>query len=56
VDTLWTDVKPLRHVRPGERTGFPTQKPVALLQRIIACASAPGGLIVDLFAGSGTTA
>jgi DNA modification methylase len=56
VDTLWTDVKPLRHARPGERTGFPTQKPVALLERIIACASSPGGLVVDLFAGSGTTA
>ncbi|MCL2449915.1 MAG: site-specific DNA-methyltransferase, partial [Polyangiaceae bacterium] len=56
VDTLWTDVKPLRHARPGERTGFPTQKPLSLLQRIIACASPPGGLVVDLFAGSGTTA
>jgi DNA modification methylase len=55
VDTLWTDVKPLRHARPGERTGFPTQKPRALLERIIACASRPGGLVVDLFAGSGTT-
>jgi DNA modification methylase len=56
VDALWTDVKPLRHARPGERTGFPTQKPLSLLQRIIACASPPGGLVVDLFSGSGTTA
>jgi DNA modification methylase len=55
VDTLWTDVPPLRHARPGERTGFPTQKPRALLDRIVACASPPGGLVVDLFAGSGTT-
>jgi site-specific DNA-methyltransferase (adenine-specific)/adenine-specific DNA-methyltransferase len=55
VDTLWTDIKPLRHARPGERTGFPTQKPRALLERIIGCASRPGGLVVDLFAGSGTT-
>jgi DNA modification methylase len=55
VDTLWTDVPPLRHARTGERTGFPTQKPRALLDRIIACASMPGGLVVDLFAGSGTT-
>src|SRR5262249_32248774 len=39
----------------GERTGFPTQKPRALLDRIIGCASTPGGLVVDLFAGSGTT-
>jgi DNA modification methylase len=56
VDALWTDVPPLRHARTGERTGFPTQKPRALLDRIVACASPPGGLVVDLFAGSGTTA
>lgn len=55
VDALWTDVAPLRHVSMGERTGFPTQKPRALLDRIVACASPPGGLVVDLFAGSGTT-
>jgi DNA modification methylase len=55
VDALWTDVPPLRHAPTGERTGFPTQKPRALLDRIIACASPPGGLVVDLFAGSGTT-
>ena len=55
VDALWTDVPPLRHARPGERTGFPTQKPRALLDRVIACASPERGLVVDLFAGSGTT-
>src|SRR5579872_6467570 len=55
VDALWTDVAPLRHARVGERTGFPTQKPRALLDRIVACASPPGGLVVDLVAGSGTT-
>ena len=55
VDALWTDVPPLRHAAVGERTGFPTQKPRALLDRIIACATKPGGLVVDLFAGSGTT-
>ncbi|MDP9035453.1 MAG: site-specific DNA-methyltransferase [Myxococcota bacterium] len=55
VDTLWTDVAPLRHSPAGERTGFPTQKPRALLDRIVACASPPGGVVVDLFAGSGTT-
>jgi hypothetical protein len=55
VDALWTDVPPLRHARTGERTGFPTQKPRALLDRVIACASPPGGLVVDAFAGSGTT-
>lgn len=55
VDALWTDVPPLRHARPRERTGFPTQKPRSLLDRIVSCASPPGGLVVDLFAGSGTT-
>jgi DNA modification methylase len=55
VDALWVDVPPLRHARTAERTGFPTQKPLALLDRIIACASPRGGLVVDLFAGSGTT-
>jgi DNA modification methylase len=55
IDSLWTDVPPLRHASPGERTGYPTQKPRALLDRILAAGSPPGGLVVDLFAGSGTT-
>jgi DNA modification methylase len=55
VDALWTDVPPLRHARPGERTGFPTQKPRSLLDRIITCATPEGGLVVDVFCGSGTT-
>ncbi len=55
VDALWTDVPALRHAPPAERTGFPTQKPRALLDRVVACASAPGDWVVDLFAGSGTT-
>jgi DNA modification methylase len=55
IDTLWTDIAPLRHTPIAERTGFPTQKPRALLERIIECASPEGGTVVDLFAGSGTT-
>jgi DNA modification methylase len=55
VDALWTDVAPLRHSVSSERTGYPTQKPRALLERIIACATDPGGIVVDAFAGSGTT-
>lgn len=55
VDALWTDVPPLRHSRSGERTGYPTQKPRALLDRVIASGSPAGGLVVDLFGGSGTT-
>lgn len=41
--------------RPKERTGYPTQKPLALLRRIIKCASREGDLILDPFCGSGTT-
>ena len=39
----------------GERTGYPTQKPLALLERIVALASDPGDLVIDPFCGSGTT-
>lgn len=39
----------------AERTGYATQKPVGVLRRIVAASSAPGDLVVDLFAGSGTT-
>jgi DNA modification methylase len=55
VDTLWTDVPPLRHAPTHERTGYPTQKPRALLERIIRCATPEDGLVIDLFGGSGTT-
>jgi DNA modification methylase len=40
----------------SERTGFPTQKPESLLQRIIEVSSNKGDLVLDCFAGSGTTA
>ncbi len=39
----------------SERTGYPTQKPVALLERIILASSNPGDLVADFFGGSGTT-
>lgn len=38
----------------SERTGYPTQKPEALLERIIKASSRPGDLVVDLFCGAGT--
>jgi len=38
-----------------ERTGWPTQKPLALLERIIRASSNPGDTVADFFAGSGTT-
>ncbi len=54
---LPTDVWWMTIVPPGsaERTGYPTQKPVRLLERIVAASSRPGDLVFDPFAGSGTT-
>ncbi len=52
---LWTDIPPINS-QAKEDTGFETQKPEALLHRIIAMASNPGDLIGDFFSGSGTTA
>jgi site-specific DNA-methyltransferase (adenine-specific) len=54
---LPTDVWWMTIVPPGsaERTGYPTQKPVRLLERIIAASSRPGDLVLDPYAGSGTT-
>ncbi|MGW8249293.1 MAG: DNA methyltransferase, partial [Anaerolineales bacterium] len=40
----------------NERTGYPTQKPEALLERIVLASSDPGDLVADFFCGSGTTA
>lgn len=52
---VWTDVNHLQQKDP-QRTGYDTQKPLKLLDRIIRSSSRPGGLVMDLFAGSGTTA
>jgi site-specific DNA-methyltransferase (adenine-specific) len=38
-----------------ERTGYPTQKPVKLVERAVLASSPPGGVVMDVFAGSGTT-
>lgn len=56
VSDLWVDegVSPLQGSN-SENTDYPTQKPEALLARIIESASKPGDLILDAFAGSGTT-
>jgi DNA modification methylase len=40
----------------NERTGYPTQKPEALLERIVLASSNPGDIVADFFCGSGTTA
>jgi site-specific DNA-methyltransferase (adenine-specific) len=49
-----TDIAPLNNVAK-ERLGYPTQKPVALLERIIAASSNPGDTVLDPFCGCGTT-
>jgi len=55
VQDLWTDINRLDS-HSEERVGFDTQKPLALVERIIAASSDPGDLVLDPFCGSGTTA
>ena len=50
----WSDISPIAS-QSKERTGYPTQKPIALYDRIIKASSNEGDLILDPFAGSGTT-
>ena len=50
-----TDIKRLNN-NSAERVGYPTQKPLALIQRLIRATSGPGDLVLDAFLGSGTTA
>lgn len=54
VQDVWDDV-PSVQVHARERTGFPTQKPLSLLERIVGLATDPGDLVLDPFMGSGTT-
>jgi hypothetical protein len=54
VSSVWTDIAPVNAVAQ-ERLGYPTQKPVALLERIIAASSNAGDLVLDPFCGCGTT-
>jgi len=51
-DVWWQTIVP---TNSRERTGYATQKPLAILSRIIAVHSRPGDLVLDFFAGSGTT-
>lgn len=54
VGDVWTDIPDAMHMG-GERVGWPTQKPLALAERIVAAASNPGDIVLDAFCGSGTT-
>jgi DNA modification methylase len=50
---IWADISPINS-QAAERLGYPTQKPITLLQRVITAASNPGDIVLDPFAGCGT--
>ena len=54
VGDVWTDIDRINQTAK-ERLGYPTQKPVALLERIILASSNPGDVVLDPFCGCGTT-
>lgn len=51
-DTWWHTIVP---TNGAEKTGYPTQKPLGILRRIVQASSNPGDVVLDFFAGSGTT-
>jgi site-specific DNA-methyltransferase (adenine-specific) len=51
-DTWWHTIVP---TNSKEKTGYPTQKPLGVLRRILRASSNPGDRVLDFFAGSGTT-
>jgi site-specific DNA-methyltransferase (adenine-specific) len=54
LQNIWDDIPPIG-AQAIERLGYPTQKPVALLERIIAASSNEGDIVLDPFCGCGTT-
>ena len=55
IQSIWTDISPIAS-QANENTNYATQKPEALLERIITASSNEGDLVLDCFCGSGTTA
>ncbi|MDI6704623.1 MAG: site-specific DNA-methyltransferase, partial [bacterium] len=56
IPDVWTDIPSIGLIAQArEAVGFPTQKPEALLKRIILASSNPGDIVADFFCGSGTT-
>jgi len=53
IGDVWTDILPVQ-AQAAERLGYPTQKPLALLERIVNASSNPGDVILDPFCGCGT--
>lgn len=54
IGDVWTDIRPVQ-AQAAERLGYPTQKPLTLLERIIRTSSNPGDVVLDPFCGCGTT-
>jgi site-specific DNA-methyltransferase (adenine-specific) len=54
IGDVWTDLPPINS-QAAERLGYPTQKPLALLERIITASSNEGDVVLDPFCGCGTT-
>ena len=54
IQSVWTDLAPINS-QASEDTEYATQKPEALLERILSASSNPGDLVADFFCGSGTT-
>ncbi|MFZ1416402.1 MAG: DNA methyltransferase [Defluviicoccus sp.] len=52
--TMWTDIFPINS-QAQERLGYPTQKPLVLMERILEASSNPGDVVLDPFCGCGTT-
>lgn len=53
IDDIWDDISPIQ-AQAAERLHYPTQKPLALLERIIQASSNPGDIVLDPFSGCGT--
>ena len=53
IDTVWTDIPPINS-QAKERLGYPTQKPLALLDRIVRTSSNENDIVLDAFCGCGT--
>lgn len=53
IGDIWDDIPPVQ-AQSAERLGYPTQKPLALLERIVQASSNPGDIVLDPFCGCGT--
>lgn len=55
VGDVWDDIPDAMHLSEREKTGYPTQKPVAMLERVVGASSSQGDTVLDAYCGSGTT-